>query len=40
MDFIEAIEKRLGKKIEKNMMPIQAWRCTWTMQMLPIWLRI
>ncbi len=24
MDFIEAIEKRLGKKIEKNMMPIQA----------------
>ncbi len=24
MDFIEAIEKKLGKKIEKNMMPIQA----------------
>jgi UDP-glucuronate 4-epimerase len=24
MDFIEAIEKKLGKKIKKNMMPIQA----------------
>ena len=24
MDFIEAIEKKLGKKIEKNMMPIQS----------------
>jgi UDP-glucuronate 4-epimerase len=24
MDFITAIEKRLGKTIEKNMMPIQA----------------